>query len=138
MSLKNYVVSLVGLWVILVLSGVAWAAADQAELDKFIRARIEIGEMMMNYFKERGGVDKGKPPSSEAMRQMQTDINARLTKVLQSHGLTIDEYRNRSKEVFADEAAVTRYLNEHPDLKKRYEALPSRGGQGEKGRGYSQ
>jgi hypothetical protein len=121
--------------ILLAVSSPASAAADPAELEKFIRARLEIGEMMMSYFKERG-VEKGKPPSQEAMREMQADINARLTKVLQSHGLTIDEYRRRSKEVFADEAAVKQYLEQHPDLKKRYEALPARGGQGGSGRGY--
>ena len=109
--------------------GQAWAATDPAELDKFIRARVEIGEMMMSYFRERGVGEKGMP-SQEAMREMQTDINARLSKLLQSHGLTVDEYRRRSKEVFADEAAVNRYLEQHPDLKKRYEALPSRGSRG--------
>jgi hypothetical protein len=116
--------------VLIVLSGPAWAATDPAELEKFIKARVEIGEMMMNYFRERGVGEKGKPPSQEAMREMQADINTRLTKVLESHGLTIDEYRRRSKDVFADEAAVKQYLEQHPDLKKRYEALPARGGGG--------
>jgi hypothetical protein len=136
MLLRKQTVSLVMTGIIWLLSGPAWAETDQAELDKFIRTRIEIGEMMMSYFKERGAVDKGKPPSGEAMREMQADINARLAKLLQSHGLTLDEYRQRSKEVLADETAVKRYLNEHPDLKKRYETLPSRAGQGGSGRGY--
>jgi hypothetical protein len=57
---------------------------------------------------------------------------------LSKHDLTVEEYRKRSPEVFADEAAVKGYLNEHPDLKQRYEALPldRMGRGGSTGRGY--
>ena len=71
------------------------------------------------------------------MRKMGEDINAKLSTLLATHDLTIDEYRQRSPEVFADDAAVKSYLSEHPDLKKRYEALPlDRMGHGRSGRGY--
>ena len=44
--------------------------------------------------------------------------------MLSKYDLTVEEYKARSKDVFADDAAVKGYLAEHPDLKKRYEALP--------------
>ncbi len=58
--------------------------------------------------------------------------------MLAKYDLTVDAYRQRSKEVFADEAGVKKYLAGHPDLKTRYEALPfDRGGSGGgSGRGY--
>ncbi len=112
-------------------------AADPAEVEKFVNARIEIGEMMTNYFKGGDRAGEGQQPSPEQRREMGADINAKLSKVLAKHDLTLEEYRKRSKEVFADEAAVQRYLNAHPDLKKRYEALPlDRMGRGGGGRGY--
>jgi hypothetical protein len=116
-----------------------WAVIDQAELDKYIRARIEIGETMTNYFKDKGGAPFGgkERPSPEQMRSMQEDITARVNKVLSSHGLTVEEYRRRSPEIFGDDASVKRYLEEHPDLKKRYEALPlDRMGRGGSNRSY--
>jgi hypothetical protein len=72
------------------------------------------------------------------MRQMGADINSKLTALLAKHDLTLDDYRKRSPEVFADDAAVKRYLNELPDLKQRYEALPlyRMGRGGSTGRGY--
>ena len=64
-------------------------------------------------------------------------INAKLSALLERHHLTIEEYRKRSPGVFADDVAVKSYLNEHPDLKRRYEALPlDRMGRGRSGRGY--
>lgn len=72
------------------------------------------------------------------MAEMGKDINTKLSALLSKYDLTVDEYKARSKDVFADDAAVKGYLAEHPDLKKRYEALPfdriSRGGSS--GRGY--
>jgi hypothetical protein len=131
---------LVGLtFFVSVIAASTWAASDPAELDKYIRARIEIGETMTNYFKDKGGAPFGGKdrPSPEQMRSMQEDITARVGKVLSSHGLTVEEYRRRSPEVFADDAAVKRYLEEHPDLKKRYEALPlDRMGRGGNSRSY--
>jgi hypothetical protein len=117
----------------LLLSGIG-LAAEPAEVEKFVKARIEIGEMMMNYFS--GG--EGQRPSPEQMREMGADIHTKLGKVLAKYDLTVEEYRKRSPEIFADEAAVKAYLNEHPDLKKRYEALPldRMGRGGSTGRGY--
>lgn len=113
-------------------------AAEPADVEKFVNARIEIGEMMTNYFKDGGAFAGGQRPSQEQMRQMGADINAKLTTVLGKHDLTLEEYRKRSPEVFADDAAVKQYLSEHPDLKQRYEALPldRMGRGGSTGRGY--
>ncbi len=112
--------------------------AEPAEVEQFVNARIEIGEMMTNYFKSGSGYGDGQRPSQEQMRQMGADINAKLTALLAKHDLTLDEYRKRSPEVFADDAAVKQYLSEHPDLKQRYEALPldRMGRGGSTGRGY--
>lgn len=113
-------------------------ASEPTEVGKFVKARIEIGEMMMNYFSgDRSYGSDGQRPSAEAMREMGTDINAKLSILLANHNLTIEEYRERSPEMFADDAAVQKYLAEHPDLKERYEALPlDRMGRGSSGRGY--
>ncbi|MDK2744811.1 MAG: hypothetical protein H8K03_16155 [Nitrospira sp.] len=113
-------------------------AAEPAEVEKFVNARIEIGEMMTDYVKSGAGYGEGQRPSQEQMRQIGADINTKLTTVLAKHDLTLDDYRKRSPEVFADDAAVKRYLNEHPDLKVRYEALPldRMGRGGSTGRGY--
>ncbi|MEC4679537.1 MAG: hypothetical protein VST67_02415 [Nitrospirota bacterium] len=112
-------------------------AAEPVEVGKFVKARIEIGEMMMNYFSGGRQYGDGQRPSPEAMRKMGADINAKLSTLLATHDLTIEEYRQRSPEVFADDAAVKGYLSEHPDLKERYEALPlDRMGRGRSGRGY--
>ena len=133
----NVVRIIVGITLGLVLFAGTGLAADPAEVEKFVNARIEIGEMMTNYFKGGERFGEGQQPSSEQRREMGVDINVKLSKLLAKHDLTLEEYRNRSKEVFADEAAVQRYLNAHPDLKKRYEALPlDRMGRGGSGRGY--
>ncbi len=114
-------------------------AAEPADVEKFVNARIEIGEMMTNYFKGGESYGSGQRPSPEKMKEMGDDINAKLTTLLSKHGLTLEDYRARSKDVFADEAAVKGYLAQHPDLKTRYEALPLNrmsGGGGSTGRGY--
>lgn len=112
-------------------------AAEPAEIEKFVNARIEIGEMMTNYFKGGPQGDMQRP-SAEQMKEMSADINTKLGKLLAKYDLTVEEYRGRSKEVFTDEAAVKGYLNEHPDLKQRYEALSldRMGRGGGSGRGY--
>lgn len=113
-------------------------AAEPAEVEKFVNARIEIGEMMMNYFQGGERFGEGQRPSQEQMKAMGADINAKLTALLSKHGLTLEDYRGRSRDIFADDAAVKRYLNEHPDVKQRYEALPldRMGRGGSSGRGY--
>ncbi|MDR4495872.1 MAG: hypothetical protein R3B74_15935 [Nitrospirales bacterium] len=112
--------------------------AEPAEVEKFVRARIDIGEMMTNYFsggRSYGG--DGQRPSPEAMREMGKDINTKLSTLLAKYDLTVEEYRQRSPEVFADDAAVKGFLSEHPDLKERYDALPlDRMGRSGSGRGY--
>lgn len=123
---------------LVLLAGTA-SAADPAEVETFVKARIEIGEMMTNYFKGGERFGEGQRPSPEQMKAMGADINAKLSAILSKYGLTVEDYRSRSKQVFADEAAVKQFLSEHPDLKTRYEALPldrmGRGG-GSSGRGY--
>jgi hypothetical protein len=113
-------------------------AAEPADVEKFVNARIEIGEMMTNYFKGGAGFGEGQRPSPEQMNEMRSDINTKLTALLAKHDLTLEEYRKRSSEVFSDDAAVKHYLSEHPDLKQRYEALPldRMGRGGSTGRGY--
>ena len=115
-------------------------AAEPADVEKFVNARIEIGEMMTNYFKGGESYGSGQRPSPEKMKEMSDDINAKLTTLLSKHGLTLEDYRARSKDVFADDAAVKGYLAQHPELKTKYEAFPlnrmSGGGGGSTGRGY--
>jgi hypothetical protein len=113
-------------------------AADLAEVEKFVKARIEIGEMMTNYFSGGERFKEGQRPSSEQMREMGEDINTKINTLLAKHDLTLEEYRKRSPEVFADDAAVKGYLSEHPDLKQRYDTLPldRMGRGGNTGRGY--
>ena len=112
-------------------------AAEPAEVETFVKARIEIGEMMTNYFQGGERYKEGQRPSPEQMKEMGADINAKLSKLLAKYDLTVEEYRKRSPEVFADDAAVKGYLNEHQDLKARYDALPlDRMGRGGSGRGY--
>ena len=119
-------------------AGLSWAA-DPAEVERFVKARIDIGEMMTNYFKGGERFGEGQAPSPDQRRAMGADINQKLSTLLSKHGLTLEEYRSRSKDVFADEAGVQQFLGAHPDLKQRYDALPldrmSRGG-GSTGRGY--
>ena len=116
----------------------AGLAAEPAEVEKFVKARIEIGEMMTNYFQGGGKFGEGQRPSPEQMKDMGADIHAKLGKLLAKYDLTVEEYRKRSPEVFADGAAVKGFLNEHQDLKARYDALPldRMGRGGSTGRGY--
>lgn len=122
----------------IMLFAVVGLAAEPVEVEKFVMARIEIGEMMMNYFQGGAQFAEGQRPSPEQMKEMGADINARLTTLLAKHNLTVADYRKRSPEIFADDAAVKGFLNGHPDLKQRYEALPldRMGRGGSTGRGY--
>jgi len=134
----NLARSIIGLALGVVLFAGGVLAAELAEVEKFVKARIEIGEMMMNYFQGGERFGEGQRPSPEQMKEMGADINAKLSTLLAKHDLTVEQYRKRSPEVFADDGAVKRYLNEHPDLKQRYEALPldRMGRGGSTGRGY--
>jgi hypothetical protein len=134
----NLARNIIGMSLGLILFAGPTVAADPAEVEKFVKARIEIGEMMTSYFSSGERFKEGQRPSSEQMREMGADINTKLNTLLAKHDLTLEEYRKRSPEVFADDAAVKGYLNEHPDLKQRYDALPlDRMGRGSgTGRGY--
>jgi hypothetical protein len=122
----------------IMLCACAGVVAEPTEVETFVKARIEIGEMMMNYFQGGAQFAEGQRPSPEQMKEMGADINAKLSTLLAKHNLTITDYRKRSPEIFADDTAVKGFLNGHPDLKKRYEALPldRMGRGGSTGRGY--
>ena len=133
----NLVRRIIGVSLSIVLFAGLSLAADPAEVETFVRARIEIGEMMTNYFQGGERYKEGQRPSPEQMKEMGSDINSKLSTLLAKYHLSIEEYRKRSPEVFADEAAVKGYLNEHQDLQARYDALPlDRMGRGGSGRGY--
>ena len=135
--LKNLTRTLMGISLMMFLSLGFGLAAEPADVEKFVKARIEIGEMMTNYFSGGNMFGKGGRPSPDEMKNMREDINTKLGKLLATHDLTIDEYRQRSPEVFSDDAAVQGFLDQHPDLKERYQALPlDRMGRGGGGRGY--
>ena len=130
--------SIIGITLGVLLFAGAGFATEPAEVEKFVKARVEIGEMMTNYFQGGERFKDGQRPSPEQMKEMGADIHAKLGKLLAKYDLTVEEYRKRSPEVFADEVAVKGYLNEHQDLKARYEALPldRMGRGGSTGRGY--
>ena len=129
--------SMIGICMSLALNAGIALATEPTEVARFVQARIEIGEMMTNYFKGGERYGEGQRPSPERMKEMGADINSKLSALLEKHNMTIEEYRERSPKVFADEGAVKDYLNKHPDLKQRYEALPlDRMGRGRSGRGY--
>ncbi|ULA68367.1 MAG: conserved exported protein of unknown function [Nitrospira sp.] len=130
---------IIGMSLGMILFAGAASAVEPAEVEKYVNARIEIGEMMTNYFKGGESYGAGQRPSPEKMKEMGDDINGKLSDVLSKRGLSLEEYRVRSKEIFADKDAVDAYLAKHPDLKTRYDALPlSRmsGSGGSTGRGY--
>jgi hypothetical protein len=130
--------SIIGISLGVLLFAGAGLAVEPAEVEKFVKARIDIGEMMTNYFQGGERFKEGQRPSPEQMKEMGADIHAKLGKLLAKYDLTVEEYRKRSPEVFADDLAVKGYLNEHQDLKARYEALPldRMGRGGSTGRGY--
>jgi hypothetical protein len=130
--------SIIGIALGVLLFAGAGLAVEPAEVEKFVKARIDIGEMMTNYFQGGERFKEGQRPSPEQMKEMGADIHAKLGKLLAKYDLTVEEYRKRSPEVFADDSAVKGYLNEHQDLKARYEALPldRMGRGGSTGRGY--
>ena len=130
--------SIMGIALGVLLFAGACLAVEPAEVEKFVKARIDIGEMMTNYFQGGERFKEEQRPSPEQMKEMGADIHAKLGKLLAKYDLTVEEYRKRSPEVFADDSAVKGYLNEHQDLKARYEALPldRMGRGGSTGRGY--
>ena len=117
--------------------GTGWAA-EPAEVERFVNARVEVGELMTSYSQGWDRYGEGQRPSPERMEEMTAEINAKLEPLLAKYDLTIETYRQRSRDIFADEAAVKGYLAQHPDVKKRYDALPfdRMGRGGSSGRGY--
>ena len=94
--------------------------SEMSEVETFVRARIEIGESMGIFMRERGGMER----TREQYEKMTEEINAMVERILQSYGLTTEEFRERSPEIYADETAIETFLERHPELKARYERLP--------------
>lgn len=112
------------------LSGMQPARADHitaADVEQFVRARIDLGESMGNFFRGRRSPQfgpEGEGPDMEALRRLEAEINNHVASVLAKHDLSIEEYQDKSPEVFDDKEAVNRFLEANPDLKERYERLP--------------
>jgi hypothetical protein len=53
---------------VLLFSG-AGLAAEPAEVEKFVKARVDIGEMMSNYFQGGGMFKEGQRPSGVSKAQ---------------------------------------------------------------------
>ena len=117
----------VGVTLILGPLGSSWAkTAEMSEIEKFIRSRIEIGEGMFEFMRQQSGKER----SMELMRQWEEEINTMVAEILDAYGLTIEEYRERSPQVFADEEKIQAFLDQNPDLKERYNVLPMHRGMG--------
>lgn len=105
-----------------------------AEIEQYVRARIDMGENVGKFFRNRERPQFGPEggPSSETLQKLTMEINEFIGNILSKHELTIEKYQTRSPKVFADEAGVNSFLDAHPDLKKRYEAIPKNpmGGRG--------
>jgi len=95
----NLVRRIIGVPLSIVLFAGLSLAAEPAEVETFVKARIEIGEMMTNYFQGGERYKEGQRPSPEQMKEMGADINAKLSTLLAKHHLSIEEYRKRSPEV---------------------------------------
>ncbi len=97
-----------------------------AEIEQYVRARIDMGENIGAFFKNRERPQFGPEggPSMEALQKLTDEINTFVGNILSKHELTIETYQKRSPDVFADKAGVSAFLDAHPDLKKRYEVLP--------------
>ncbi len=99
---------------------------SQEEIERYVQARIDIGESMRHFFRNRKPPQFGPEggPSMDALRKLEAEINNRVSEILAKYELTIERYQNRSPEVFADEAGVQAFLSSRPEIKKRYENLP--------------
>ena len=93
--------------------GTGWAA-EPAEVEKFVNARVEVGELMTSYFQGWERYGEGQRPSPERMEEMTVEINAKLEPLLAKYDLTVESYRERIKDVLADEVAVKGYLSPAP------------------------
>lgn len=72
--------------------GNGWAA-EPAEVEKFVNARVEVGEFMTSYFQGWDRYGEGQRPSPERMEEMMAEINAKLEPLLAKYDLTIETYR---------------------------------------------
>jgi len=106
----------------------AEAPAKMSELERYIRIQIDIGAAMKDFFAGMGP-NAGSPPVEEREAMVER-IDQTVSGILKKYDLTTEEYNRRKKEVFQDEAAVTAFLETHPELKAKWEALPFRGGSG--------
>ncbi|MBI3606749.1 MAG: hypothetical protein HY207_02145 [Nitrospirae bacterium] len=104
------------------------APAKMSELERYLRIQIDIGAAMKDFFSKMGP-NAGSPPVEER-EAMVEQIDQTVAGILKKYDLTTEEYNRRKKEVFQDEAAVTAFLEAHPELKAKWEALPFRGGSG--------
>jgi hypothetical protein len=59
MMAMNLVRHVIGFWLGVLLSAGVGLAAEPAEVEKFVKARIEIGDMMTNYFKGENASERG-------------------------------------------------------------------------------
>ncbi|MFQ5543015.1 MAG: hypothetical protein ACE5FY_01535 [Nitrospiria bacterium] len=110
--------------------GVQTAGADhvtEADIERFVRARIDIGESMGSFFKNRKRPQfgpEGGGPSMDELRKLEKEINNHIAQILSAYDLTIEQYQTEKEDVFSDEEGVQRFLAAHPDLKARYEKIP--------------
>src|SRR3989442_15807102 len=116
--------SIIGIALGVMLFAGAGLAVETAEVEKFVKARIDIGEMMTSYFQGGERFKEGQRPSPEQMKEMGADIHAKLGKLLAKDDLTVEEDRNRSPEAFADDSAGKSHHKEEQDQKVRDDALP--------------
>ena len=76
----------IGMVLSLALSAGNGLAAEPADIEKFVKARIEIGEMMTNYFQGGAGYGGGQRPSPEQMNKMLAADYERMAKVVRIAG----------------------------------------------------
>lgn len=101
-------------------------AADQGDIEKIVRARIEIGSWMREYMK---GI-RYEEQTMEDLGKMEQEINAKVGEILGSHGLTRENYEKKSAEVLADKEGLQAFFEAHPEIKKEYDKLPMHGMRG--------
>lgn len=110
------------------LAGAKESAADTAETERFVRARIEIAEFMSEFMGGQGGADRFRPGpnrhSMEDMHRMMDEINSEVARILGQHGLTVETFREQSQEIFHDKERLEALFEKKPDLRSRYEAIP--------------
>jgi hypothetical protein len=68
---------------------------EPTEVEKFVNARIEIGEMTTNYFKGGKVYKDGQRPAPEVMGEVRENINAKLIALLGTHDRMVEEHRRR-------------------------------------------